>query len=268
MGHIGNKRRRDVNDDEVVAAYRRTHSVYRVARDFGIGATTIYRVLERRHIRRDGLKRYRQQAQRFSLQRGRVIRRAYEKGASFADLVVRYGGTEYSVKKAIQRSGGRLVSVCPPCSPSEEGRLLMLYREGRSQMKVSLILGRSQSFISRVLRRHDVVRKSPTGSAHPHWKGGRWQSSGYIQAHVDSSDQMSVMRNNSGYVLEHRLVMARQLGRPLLPTETVHHVNGVRDDNRPENLQLRVGRHGKGTALRCLDCGSQNIGPQPLEVAG
>lgn len=46
------------------------------------------------------------------------------------------------------------------------------------------------------------------------------------------------MADRQGRILEHRLVMCEHLGRPLLTTESVHHVNGDRADNRIDNLEL------------------------------
>ena len=43
---------------------------------------------------------------------------------------------------------------------------------------------------------------------------------------------------NGKTILEHRYVMEQKLGRKLLPTENIHHINGIRDDNRVENLEL------------------------------
>jgi hypothetical protein len=59
----------------------------------------------------------------------------------------------------------------------------------------------------------------------------------------------------NGQILEHVYLMAGLLGRPLRPGETVHHKNGIRDDNRAENLELWVKAHpsGQRVADRLVD---------------
>lgn len=97
------------------------------------------------------------------------------------------------------------------------------------------------------------------GAENPAWKGGRWKRRGYVLAYAP--DHPRAVKN---YVPEHRLVMEEHLGRLLEPHETVHHRNGVKDDNRIENLELRVGNHGQGaTHAHCPSCSCFNGAPRP-----
>ncbi len=74
---------------------------------------------------------------------------------------------------------------------------------------------------------------------HHWWRGGTSQLvSGYVEAKLSPDDPYISMAGRYRYVREHRLVMARHLDRCLEPHEVVHHINGVRNDNRIDNLEL------------------------------
>jgi endogenous inhibitor of DNA gyrase (YacG/DUF329 family) len=68
---------------------------------------------------------------------------------------------------------------------------------------------------------------------HEHVK--QTNSAGYVLLFIGRGESGA---DASGHILEHRLVMQRELGRPLVGAENVHHINGQKDDNRPENLEL------------------------------
>lgn len=74
----------------------------------------------------------------------------------------------------------------------------------------------------------NINRRTLSGEASPTYKGGTViDKDGYVR-----------VRGAGRFQLEHRLAAERVLGRPLKRGEVVHHVNGIRTDNRPQNLLI------------------------------
>lgn len=85
---------------------------------------------------------------------------------------------------------------------------------------------------------HSKQMKAQVGEKHPRFKGYRRMHAGYVMVKLPDDHPFRCMASaRDGYVLEHRLVVAMQLGRPLFKWEVVHHLNGIKDDNRIENLE-------------------------------
>jgi len=87
------------------------------------------------------------------------------------------------------------------------------------------------------------------GKEHPNWKGGKTKSSGYVVILLYPGDFFYPMANR-GYVKEHRLLVAKGLGRCLQSWEIVHHKDGNKLNNRLENLELTTrSKHSLETRL-------------------
>lgn len=144
----------------------------------------------------------------------------------------------------------------------EKEQAVKLFADGNNFKQISSILNRSGQTVAKYLREIQYIRPRPirSGPESRAWKG-RVRCHGYWYVWVPEMSAYACMRDKSGRIAEHRLVLAEKLGRPLLKTETVHHINGVRNDNRSENLQLRQGHHGKHIVMACMDCGSHRLGP-------
>jgi hypothetical protein len=89
-------------------------------------------------------------------------------------------------------------------------------------------------------------------------RGWTENARGYRYIYVPEHPQA----NKGGYYEEHRLVVEKRLGRHLLQTEDVHHVNGITNDNRDENLEVMTHRahakHHIRVSDHCAACGGKH----------
>jgi hypothetical protein len=114
-----------------------------------------------------------------------------------------------------------IFSACPKCGKS---RWLIIVKDKPTDR----ICAKCQNL---TLRKY--------GKDSPSWKGGFMVNKiGYKFILLAPDDPYWPMRNHCGYVREHRLVMAKHLGRCLEDYEIIHRINSDVTDNRIENLEL------------------------------
>ncbi len=207
------------------------------------------------------------------IQEKKVISLYHDDKQSISFIMMEMGVSDFVVRGALHRDGRTLRPKgrggLRAMSRKRANRAVQLYARGVGCDAVAEKFGVTSGAILRWVRTAGVkVRPKgfQRGEGHHAWNGGRSiTEDGYVLVSLPPEDPFFPMvQANTGYVLEHRLVMAMSLGRLLTSKETVHHLNGDRANNAIDNLQLRQGKHGKGIVLRCADCGSHNVEPALL----
>lgn len=252
---------------EAVALYQAGVPAPEVAARLGIGSSTIYRWLNAAGIVPADLIAAGERAKfgGASAEQAERMEALYLEGRSLREVAEQSSVSPNVVHRILQQRGveirGRGATAQPIIGDNRD-RVISLWESGEAIDAIVNQVGAGRDRVKQCLRAagYEPEIRIRRGERHASWKEGAFvTANGYRFLIVRDGEPFTQMRNSLGYVAEHRLVMARSLGRPLAEHETVHHLNGVRDDNRLENLQLRSGRHGKGAAFRCRACGSHDV---------
>ena len=187
----------------------------------------------------------------------------FDSGERMRGIAAELGCNEDTLRKAMRRIGyDRSGRTTPPrtMTPDVIQRLLELYDDGVTHVRISQELGISRYSIHYTLKRLGRGRRYKTWDNHDGYR----QMTIPVSHPLRAAFEATLGKSKNLYISVHRFVMAEHLGRALMPWETVHHIDGDRKNNAIENLQLRQGRHGKGSTFSCMECGSHNIIAVPL----
>ena len=143
-------------------------------------------------------------------------------------------------KKACQELFAGFQPDFSKCRDQEHARkILELAAQGHYSHEIAETLGMTPKAIQKFYRRYgfpSLQNFAPPLREQRHgWKGGIKEVKGYLYARTPGHPRAS---KHGSYVAVHRLVMEQKLGRYLLPTEVVDHIDGDTRNNAPENLRV------------------------------
>jgi hypothetical protein len=213
-----------------------------IAKKLGVNRYTIYK-----RINLMGIKEKRD---RLKLDNDLIKSLYVNKKESKAAIAQNLGVSDWTIDKRLQDSGIKI-------RPSSEAnriisgkifdddmpKIIELYENGNTLDEIAVMYGVTRALISKYLRRLNKTRTPEeskiirgttfSGERNPQWRGGKYKDpDGYIRV-LNYNHHRA---NSHGYVLEHIAVWEEYHKKQLPKGYLIHHLNGIRSDNRPQNL--------------------------------
>ena len=170
------------------------------------------------------------------------MRRLYEEGLGTSEIAKRMGACKATIYEHLRDFGiTRTVAQANKLRSKFSAKEMEdLYSDGHGCTEIAQNLGCDESLVTYHLRKlgynpRKELKKNGKykGSNASQWAGGRHKAtSGYVEVYQPNHR----LASSRGYVWEHRLVWEASTGKQLPEWWVVHHLNGIKDDNRPENL--------------------------------
>lgn len=161
---------------------------------------------------------------------------AYRRTLSTRKVADDLGYPIYVVTRAVKMAGlvpSRGKGVCY----DHVDEIRQWVSDGVTLVEIARRIGSKHQTVRKFLQKHNIPweRRWRTMENHPRWKGGRMiDQDGYVLVKCPEHPN----RDRHNYVREHRLVMEQILGRYLDPQEVVHHKDGDKQNNHPDNLEV------------------------------
>lgn len=192
---------------DIVARYLARESAESIRRSYGCSRQPIVTVLKRHGIYQP--KRF----QGFTPEERDEIVARYQEGAKPAQIARDFQCSQCTIDRMLQRLGvwispKRLERVGARYTMDQKREMVSRYDSGDSIYRIAKAFRTQPQMIWSILKAAEVTFRDKA------WRGGRVEAGGYIAVTADKADPIAAaMATVTGYVLEHRIVMARSLGR-------------------------------------------------------
>jgi hypothetical protein len=162
----------------------------------------------------------------------------YKNGCSQQQIADHFGMTQSGIAYHFRRHDEWSQVARNKWTPDRASIAVELYQSGMNLSQTSRALKASKRNIRKALQEAQIsIRsqsESQSGKNNWAWNGGVTILKGYTMIHKPDHPYAT----KHGYVAEHRLVVESRIGRLLTPGEVVHHIDGNKSNNHPDNLQL------------------------------